>query len=175
MRLAAVFLLAVAIFASNTQPRITRNQLLAMEKVSDDRVVHLDSDEPGSLLGLTRGVYLEDYGAVFTAEVDLTPGIAPNPFRPNKPDLQKIKAKKQNRIIVLKQRMIETLVASAGPLDSLPLDKKVALAVTIAYYHWEDVSGLPRQILIEAPRRVLVKGAAGDMAAVQKAVKVQEF
>lgn len=175
MRFAAAFLLTVAIFAANTQPRITRTHLSYMEKAADHKVIALDDEEPGFLLGPTRGVYLEDYGAVFSTEVDLVPAAAPNPFRPATPNVQKLKAKKQNRLLILKQRMIEVLIASATPLDGVPLDKKVALAVTIAYYPWEDTNGLPRQIVLEAPRRLLVKGAAGDMEAVQKAVRIQEF
>ena len=42
-----------------------------MEKSLDERISKLWDDNPYLLLGTTRGVYLEGYGAVFTAEVNL--------------------------------------------------------------------------------------------------------
>lgn len=172
MRLLAGFLLAAMIFAANTLPRVSRTHLSYMERRADQKVIAIDSQESGFLLGPTRGVYLQDYGAVFTTEVDLLPSAAPNPFRGEKPDVPKLRALKQKRIETLKLRMLEVLVESASPLDSVPLDKKVALAVTIPYYPFEDAKGLPAQILVEAPRRDLVKG---DVAALLKTVRFQEF
>jgi hypothetical protein len=116
-------------------------------------------------------------GVVFTVEVDLLPGAAPNPFRPahTKQDILRLKGKKQLRIGMLKQQMRDTLVAAAVPLDSVPLDERIALAVTIPYFSWEDGTGLPRQILMSAPRGVLLKGTKNDTLAVENNLKVQEF
>ena len=49
-----------------------------MEKSLDNRIARLWQDNPFVLLGPTRGVYLDGYGAVFTAEVNLVagPGVA---------------------------------------------------------------------------------------------------
>ena len=80
MRLAAVFALGAAIFAASVPPRVSRASLAHMERTVDAKVVAIDSKEQGFLLGPTRGVYLEGYGVVFTAEVDLLPAAAPDPF-----------------------------------------------------------------------------------------------
>lgn len=176
MRLLAALLVAVAIFGSSVPPRVNRNQLAKLEQITDSSIIGLP-DEAGFLLGATRAVYLEGYGTVFTTEVDLIPTAAPHPFRPayTPADIQKIKAKKRERIEQLKAKMTEVMVSSAQPLDSVPLVEKVALAVTIPYYNWEDKAGMPRQILMEAQRGVLLQGARGDMAAVKKATRIQEF
>ena len=177
MRLAAALLLGAAIFASSVPPRVTRSILLATEGNIDGRLPALVATEPGYLLGPTRGVYLEGYGAVFTSEVDLLPSAAPNPFRPqySKQDIQALKAKKSMRLNLLKLRMREALIASALPLDSVPLDERIAIAVTVPYFGWEDSTNMPRQILMSAPRRVLLQGAKGNTLSVEDAVQVQEF
>ena len=177
MKLAAGFLLAVAIFGAAGPVRMSRANLSHAEQRLDERVVAIAPDEPAYLLGPTRGVYLDGYGVVFTTEVDLLPGAAPNPFRPayTKQDILRLKGKKQLRIGMLKQQMRATLIATAVALDNVTAEERIALAVTIPYWSWEDGAGLPRQILMSAPRGVLVKGAKNDTLAVENNLKVQEF
>jgi hypothetical protein len=178
VRLAAVFLLSIAIFATTAPPRVGRSVLANLERQIDTKVASIDPSGQGVPLGPTRGVYLEGYGAVFTAEVELLAAAAPNPFsgrEQNAADKQRVKAEKRYRIDMLKQKMRETLVAAATPLDSVPLDEKVALAVTIPYFRWESTEGMPRQILMFAPRRVLLQSAKGDAKVLDSALKVQEF
>jgi hypothetical protein len=123
-------------------------------------------------------VYLEGYGAVFTAEVEVLAAAAPNPFSGREQtiaDKQRLKAEKRYRIDVLKQKMRETLVAAATPLDSVPLDEQIALAVTIPYFPGESTEGMPRQILMWAPKRILLQSGKGNTKALDSALKVQEF
>jgi hypothetical protein len=177
MKLTAAFLLGLAAFAESPV-RVSRASLNHQERSMDDRIVAVSPDEPGYLLGPTRGVYLEGYGVVFTAEVDLLSNAAPNPFRPSnysKQDLARLKGKKQTRITLLKQQMQNALVAAAVPLDGIPAEEIIALAVTIPYFPWEDGKDLPRQILMSAPRSVLQKGAKGDKLSVDNGLKIQEF
>jgi hypothetical protein len=177
VRLAGAVLLAIAIFGASAQTRISRASIRHIEQSVDTKVVGFDQAEQGFLLGPTRGVYLDGYGVVFTVEVDLLPGAAPNPFRPAyaKEDILRLKAKKQTRISLLKQKMRDTIIAVAGSLDNVPPDQRIALAVTIPYFGWEDGAGLPRQIVMYAPRGLLLKGAKGDTLAVDSGLKVQEF
>src|SRR5260370_27848618 len=74
--------LAASLWAAGSEkPRFKRAALTAMELSFDRRLTTL-ADEPYLLIGPTRGVYLERYGAVFTAEVSLSITLAPNTFRP---------------------------------------------------------------------------------------------
>ena len=178
MRLAIALAASLALFAASPGARVSRVSLAHMERSIDTRVAVLDAEDRGLVLGRTRGVYLDGYGVVFTAEVDLLPSVAPNPFSGQtytKEDILRIKGKKQLKIALLKQKMRDTLISAAAPLDNVPGDERIAMAVTIPYYSWEDSTGLPKQILMTAPRNVLLKGSKGDTLAVDNAVKVEEF
>lgn len=177
MKAVAAFLVGAAIFAASTAPRISRSSLEGLEQKLDVGVIAVDPNQPGAILGATRGVYLEGFGAVFTTEVDLLPFAAPNPFRPayNKGDIVRLKNTKKLRIAVLRTKMREAMISAAASLDSVPVDQKVAYAVTIPYYSWEDSAGMPKQILLQAPRSALLQGSRGNTAAVDAAMKVQEF
>jgi hypothetical protein len=56
----------------------------------------------------------------------------------------------------------------------MPAKENLAIAVTIPYFRWEDTAGMPRQILVSAPRQALLDAKAGKDQALA-AVKVQEF
>ncbi len=91
-------LLLLSLPAQSTVP--SRTELAAVEKSMDTRFKRLSLESPIDLLGLTRGVYLNGYGAVFTAEVNLlaAPGISP--FRPSvsKEEVAQVKGIKTRRL-----------------------------------------------------------------------------
>jgi hypothetical protein len=173
MKIAAGLLAGIALIAASVAPRVSRNNMVTLEKLNDTKVVQLDSTTPADVLGPTRGVYLDGYGAVFTAEVDLNPYAAPNPFRPkySEAEIAKLRAQKQTRIDTLKKRMVESLIVMAQNLEGVPSTEQVALAVTIPYFVWEKSNGMPRQILIQAPKSALLN----PTAKLDAALKVQEF
>ncbi len=74
---AALLLASAASPASIEKTRIGRTELAQMELELDRQIRRaLDINDPFDLIGSTRGVYLENYGAVFTAEVNLVIGPA---------------------------------------------------------------------------------------------------
>lgn len=158
--------------------RVSRVSLAAMEKSMDTRIQRLVPEDPYELLGATRGMYVEDYGAVFSFEVDLVAGAALNPFsRPSysKDDLTKLKQKKQQRLFQLKQSMREMMMSSAASLDGVPPEQQIVVGALILYYSWEDSSGLPRQIVMQAQKKALVGAAKGNSSSLEAALRVQEF
>jgi hypothetical protein len=172
MKVAAGLLACILVVAASVSPRVTRNNLVTLEKMTDTKVVQLDANTPADVIGLTRGVYLDGYGAVFTAEVDLNPYAAPNPFRPSykEADIEKLRLQKEKRIEVLKKKMVESLVIMAKGLEGVPATEQVVLAVTIPYWVWEKSAGMPRQIMVQAPKSALM-----NPANLESALKVQEF
>ena len=177
-------LLAVLLAAASTAPpqekqALTREALAAVEKSFDGRIAKLGQEEPFDLLGNTHGVYLEGHGAVFSAEVSpiVTPGISP--FRPSIPKemVEKIHQKKLERIPLLKQAMREMLVSAASALGALPSNEQVAVGVTLLYYSWEDKSGLPSQIVMQAPKSRLLDLHPGQSAEapLAAAIRLREF
>lgn len=156
----------------------SRAELAAAERAIDQRLLRFSPESPMEVLGLTHGVYLEGYGAVFTAEVNLmvTPGISP--FRPQIPkeDVEVIREAKVKRLPAVKALMQEALVASAASLDRVGPEERIALGLTLFYNKWENSAGLPQQITMHARKRELVDVAASRVPRTELAriVKVRE-
>ncbi|MBI3682409.1 MAG: hypothetical protein HY235_18675 [Acidobacteria bacterium] len=174
-----IALLALAALAAGAS-KVTRASIATLEKSFDRRLERdvLDGD-PFLLLGMTRGVYIEGYGAVFSAEVNLAaiPGISPFHPEMTKQDWARMRQKKLQRLPLLKQAMKQMLVDGAASLDSMPAEEQMVLGVSVTRHPSEDVTGLPAQLLMQAQRRVLLEFQTGkrDRAQLDAAIKVQEF
>jgi len=145
-------------------PRITRATLAGVEKSFDSRLGY--TADAFDLLGNTRGVYLEGYGVVFSTELNLI--VSPNlsPFRAafSKIELARIHDRKVQRLPLLRQEMRQMLATCAASLDNLPSNEQLVLAVSLFHYSWEDYSGLPTQIVMQAERQKLLSNATRETA-----------
>src|SRR6202790_3774579 len=96
-------------------PRVPRSTVALTEKSLDDRFNKLWSDNPFVVLGPTRGVYLEGYGAVFTAEINLVAGppIGIMMPPPDKQDIARHKQQKIARIPELRKALAKMLAVTA--------------------------------------------------------------
>ena len=164
------FLLACvfALPAFSDKQTVDRNLLGNLERGCNKRIETL-FDDPYMLLGLTRGLYLEGYGVVLSAEVNLaiTPGATP--FRMAMTDDEKaaLRKKKLDRLPGLKQAMRDVLVTSAKSLEPMPTGEQVVVAITLLNRSFEQTQGLPSQIVMQASRQSLMTGVA--------AIKVREY
>ena len=156
-------------------PRVNRSALVTVEKSLDDRITRLWDDGPVALLGYTRGIYLEGYGAVFTAEVNLAAGGATlmHPVL-NKEDKDQHRKKKLDRLPQLKAAMKQALMASAASLDPVPADDQVVIAIYLARYPWEDATGIPAQLTAQATKKRLLEIQRAGGAGLEQAVTVKE-
>ncbi len=163
--------------ASNAAPRISRVSVAAMENSFDNRMRSIQIDDPFNMLGETRGMYVNGYGAVFMAEMNLVATNLVSPFRPEvtKADLTRLRHKKEQRLVVLRQNMRSMLVSTASSLDGVPVTEQIVLGVTLFYFPWEDSAGLPRQIVMMAPRKLLLDAAKGNPAVLDTGLQVQEY
>jgi hypothetical protein len=148
----------------STHARITRAALGTVEKTFDGRLAY--TTDAFDLLGTTRGVYLEGYGVVFSTELNLivSPNLSPFHTSFSKIEIARIHDRKVERLPLLKQKMREMLVASAASLENLPPSEQVVLAVSLFHYSWEDYSGLPSQIVMQAERQKLLSNATRETA-----------
>ncbi|HTQ57642.1 MAG TPA: hypothetical protein VMI94_24405 [Bryobacteraceae bacterium] len=167
MNVLSIFL--ALFFAGQGAPahsRITRTALAAVERDFDGRLTRANTPDSFDLLGPTRGVYLEGYGAVFSAEVNLvvTPNLSPFHQRFTKPEIARWHDRKLQRLPVLKQNMRAMLIASAASLENLPPSEQVVVAVTLFHYSWEETSGIPAQIVMQAERQQLLSNATRETA-----------
>jgi hypothetical protein len=145
--------------AANASPRVTRPMLVAMEKSLDSRVTRLSQDNPFLLLGPTRGIYLDGYGAVFTAEINLVSSPAALlMFRPQmtKEEIEQHRQKKLSRLPQLKEALRQALLDSAASLDTVPGEEQIVVVAMLSKYPWEDTTGLPQQIMMQASKRNLL-------------------
>lgn len=173
--LLALLLAATLLVAAVTEPILNRGMLIPVEKRIDQRLETL-YDEPFLLLGMARGLYLDKFGAVFSAELQLvsTPGLGTFGFTaPTKEMLASVRNKKLERLPILKEAMRAQLASAAVALERLPVEEKVVLGISIFRRSWEDSTGLPAQIVMQAFRKDLL--AAKTAPAIEAAIRVQEF
>ncbi len=165
-------LLVSAAMAAAGQP-IPRASVEVIERGFDKTLGAIDQNDPYDVLGLTRGLYLDNYGMLFTAEVNLV--VTPlSPFHP-KPDaagVLKLHQKKIQRLVVLKQVMRQSLVEVATRLNGVPPDEQVVIAITLLYRSFEKREGLPDQVLVLAPLKTLADIKAGRASA--SVIRVEE-
>ena len=153
--------------AAVEKPRIASQTLLGLEKRFDSQLSTIGGTDPIDLLGLTRGIYLNDYGAVFTAEVSLVVTPSVMPMRPQiSDDLKKqVHQRKVDHLPLLQKAMREmvrdtamTFGAAGERINVLPPGTQVVLAVRLLYLPWENTVGLPGQIIMKADLKGALAG-----------------
>ena len=125
-----------------------------MEKSLDSRIAQLWTDTPYLLIGTTRGVYLDGYGAVFTAEVNLVSNPSSMMSASvSKADIARVHAKRLERMPLLKKAMCDALIATAASLDTVPADEQVAIVAFLDYFPWEDPTVMPARVTVQGQSR----------------------
>lgn len=151
--------LALAMPVLRGEAAVDRNALVSAERACNKRLETM-FDDPYLVLGLTRGLYLENYGVVLTAEMTLVSSAPISPFRPQVTDAEKatLRKKKLERLPVLRAAMKEMLVSFAKSMDRLPVNEQVVLGITLLNRGFEDTAGLPAQIVMQGERKALLAG-----------------
>ncbi len=172
-------LLCAATLTLGAANRIAYSELHTLEKSFDRRIAAYNLDAPMDLIGFTRGVYIENYGAVFTAEVNLLLSAGASPFRPKfTPEvIERLRQRKLERVPELKRLMRDMMVSTGTSLQQMPPAQQVVVGVSLFYHSFEDTKGLPAQIVMQAPRSALVEFETGKRtaAALDSATQVREF
>ncbi len=173
--LLGVSLGAIAIAAVAATPRVSGNVLKAVEGSLDDRLKSLWPDNPFTVTRLTRGLYLDGYGAVFT--VDVSPVLSTTSMmKPMVTKEEVVQAHKVRieRIGQLKQAMRVALADAASSLDPVPADDQVTLVIFLANHQWEDVSGTPGRITFQGKKKALIEAKRAGSGALAQAVQITE-
>jgi len=148
--------------------RVNRDSLSGGERSLDDRLRR--SGDLG-LVGATRGVYLDGYGAVFSAEITLAAVPASMFTTVTQQQMDQVKATKLKRLPELKNAMKQQLVAMASALD-IPPDEQVAIALLLVRYPGEE-KVIPVQIVVQASKKKLLE--AQGAAALDQVVRVTDL
>jgi hypothetical protein len=161
------------------KPSVTRAMIKSMEGGIEFQLLRIWPRDPVEVMGVTHGAYLEGYGAVFMAEVNLALGAGISPFHPQiGPDeAKRLHEKKVARLPQLKTAMREILVNAAASLDSVPDDQQIALGVSLFFFHGESTEGLPSQIVMHGQKRALVdiKTGRADKSTLATVIAEREF
>ncbi len=164
--------LAVVTSALWAVPMVRRSSLASLEGTFFKTLTAANME----ILALPRGVYLEGYGAVFTADVNLTPTPSINPFQLTieKPVIERIYQKKLTQLPILRAGMQQILLDAGSLLDTVPAKEQIVLVVTLGNETWETTSKLPSQVYMQAQRAKLIEAKAGKVK-IETVVKVQEL
>jgi|RhiMethySRZTD1v2_1073278.scaffolds.fasta_scaffold1034325_2 hypothetical protein len=154
------FLVAALLTAAT--PRISRPAMQAVEHSFDERFQRFNVDDPIEVLGPARGIYVDKFGVIISAEVNLVV-TAITPFRPqiSGDQLEKLRQKKLSRMAEVRKMMRDTMVSTATSLKTLGPDEQVVVGLTFFHRPFELVQDLPGQIVMQASKRVLVDYEAG--------------
>lgn len=169
MKTAAAVLIALFPLAAQTQvaksvnplnpPKAMRIALATfneLEKRCDGKLAAIGTaNDPLDLLGSTRGVYLDNFGVVFTSELSLIVSPTINPFHQTITDKEKAQThqRKIDRLPALKKVMREMMRVAATTLIQIPESQQIVFAVRLDYLKWEDTTGLPGLVIMRADRR----------------------
>ena len=175
-----ILLAAIVWTAVAEGPRVSLASMRAMEQSFDKRLMTASTESSFDLLGTTRGVYLDGYGAVFTAELNLMVTTNISPFLQQIPKnyVVKVHAQKLQRVPLLKQTMQEAMLAMASSLDGVRANENIVLGVSLVYFtKWEDTSGLPSEIIMQAERQKLLDVQLGraSRSSLDSSIHVQEL
>jgi len=152
------------------KPRVSRAMLEQVESRLEPKFMAIWQQDPVDIVGAPQSVYINGYGAVFMSRLNLAPAAGISPFHPSiqPEEVKRTHEKKLQRMQQLKTSMRAMLVDAAASLDSIPGDEQVTLGVSLFYWNWENHDGLPNQIVMHAPKKVLlgVKTGASDQAGI---------
>ncbi len=131
-----------------------------LENGFDGKLTGYNINDPIDLLGRTRGLYLDGYGAVFTTEISLivTPSINPFHTSMSLAEIAGVHKRKLDRLPAARQFVKEMVQTAAKTLSQIPDDQQVVVAFRLLYLPWEDTSGLPGLLIAKADRRSALAG-----------------
>ena len=156
-----------------------RTMIASAEKNLDNRFTRLWDDNPFVVLGPTRGVYLEGYGAVFTVEVNLVQGPILGIMTPPRTlaDISQHKQKKIARLPELRKALQQALVdlSASAEMANVPPDQQIVLVAFLSHYPWEDLAGLPAEIMMQGPKQKLTEALHAGGASLEAAIQFAQF
>jgi hypothetical protein len=172
--IAGLLLCALSTGSLADKPRISRALLEQLENGMEPKFVAIWPLDPVEMVGPPQSAYISGYGIVFMTRLNLAPAAGISPFHPAiKPEeIKRTREKKVQRVDQLKSAMRIMLADTAASLDSVPPDEQIALGVSMFYWNWENHDGLPNQIVMHAPKKLLL--AAKTSGTIDKAAIVAD-
>ena len=132
-----------------------RHELSDAEHSVDNAIQRKWAEDPLVLIGGTRAFYVEGFGVVMTAELNLVTGPSVNPFNPTlSPETKaSYRKRKLDRLPQLRDLMATTLGQAKTWFPTLRDDEQIALGVQLYRYTWEDPAGIPSQVVWQTAKK----------------------
>lgn len=107
------------------------------------------AEDPYVLLGNTRAIYVEGFGVIMTAEINLVTGPTVSPFNPTiaKEAIARHHDRKVQRLPQLRELVKAGSEAARTWFPDLADNDNLIIGVTLLKYAWEDGTGLPSQVI----------------------------
>jgi hypothetical protein len=168
-----VLLLAAVICPAADAPRVNRIALGSVEKSLDSRIAGLWPDNALTVVGSTRGTYLDGYGVLFSLEVNTVQANV-SPMHPTltKEEIAQMRQRQISRVPELTKELKKALVDSAASLAPLPATENVVISVILDHYSWEEKGTLPSQVLLQSQKGKLLDVKQAGGAGMDLAIKV---
>jgi hypothetical protein len=168
---------AAVLCLAATESRVSRATILAVEKSINERLNAYAAD-PFYVMGDARGTYLEGYGALFTAELNLVNSgpINLSPFKQtiSREEIATTRERKVKKLIELKDSMRSLMMNSSGTLEGLPPNERIAMETILFYYSWEEFRGMPRRVFMSATRQKLLDAKAAHAGQAELSLIIEE-
>lgn len=141
--------LAASLTSAAADHKPPRPVLREAETRFDSMIQKQWTDDPYVLLGNTRAIYVDGYGVVMTAEINLVTGPTVSPFNPSlsKEVMARHRDRKLQRLPQLRELVKAGATAARTWFPDLPDSDNVVVGVTLLKYSWEDGTGIPSQVV----------------------------
>ena len=154
---------AIAGFAADTPPKDSLAAEVQSVCLAGDRAIRTFALESQvEQLIPTHGVYAEGFGVVLLSDMNL---VALSPLfgfagPPSKEDIAKIHNAKLKKLTVVQDLLFGVLLSASKSLTHLAPDETILINVGLYNMEFEDRSGLPRAITLQAKKKDLLAAAA---------------
>lgn len=130
------------------------------EEKMDQQIALANRRAPIDIVLRTRGFYLQGVGVIFSTEVELMQTPTLNPWHQSISADEKatVYQTKTTNLELLKNCLKSTMTASAKDMDFLSPNDQIVWAINLAYQPWENMKGLPSQIVMRAKRQNAMTG-----------------
>lgn len=157
--LAAIALCAGAAYAD--RPHLAKAMLTAYEKQFAVSILSAGKGSAFTFVDPPRAYYVDNFGILMASEISLVPGYGPTMFGTiGKDQIQIHHHNVTERLPVLREQMKLALFDGATRFDMLDGDDRLAVAVTVYHFAWEDTTGIPSQIVMQGTKKALLEARA---------------
>lgn len=148
-------ILASTTFAIAADRKPNRATLREAETRFDMMIQKQWTDDPLVLLGNTRAIYVEGFGVVMTAEINLVTGPTVSPFNPSisKESIAKHHDRKVQRLPNLRDLLKSSASTARAWFPDLADADNLVVGITLLKYSWEDPAGIPSQLVAITQKR----------------------